>query len=177
MTTAMMTQAPPEGYRPCVGLALFNAQGLVFIGRRANQSLREHVAPGHEWQMPQGGIDKGEAPLQAATRELQEETNVTSVALLAEAQGWLAYDLPVDIGKEAWKGRWRGQAQKWFAFRLTGPDSEIDIEKPAGGHKAEFDAWRWERLDATPSLIIPFKQGVYREVAALFAPFAAPAGA
>ncbi|MDP3408489.1 RNA pyrophosphohydrolase [Bosea sp. (in: a-proteobacteria)] len=177
MTTAMMTQAPPEGYRPCVGLALFNAQGLVFIGRRANQSLREHVAPGHEWQMPQGGIDKGEAPLQAATRELQEETNVTSVALLAEAPGWLAYDLPVDIGKEAWKGRWRGQAQKWFAFRLTGPDSEIDIEKPAGGHKAEFDAWRWERLDATPSLIIPFKQGVYREVAALFAPFAAPAGA
>lgn len=175
MMTAMMTQAPPEGYRPCVGLALFNAQGLVFIGRRANQSLREHVAPGHEWQMPQGGIDKGEAPLQAATRELHEETNVTSVALLAEAPGWLAYDLPIDIGKEAWKGRWRGQAQKWFAFRLTGPDSEIDIETPAGGHKAEFDAWRWERLDATPSLIIPFKQGVYREVSALFAPFAAPA--
>lgn len=177
MTTASMTQAPPEGYRPCVGLALFNAQGLVFIGRRANQSLREHVAPGHEWQMPQGGIDKGEAPLQAATRELREETSVTSVALLAEAPGWLAYDLPVDIGKEAWKGRWRGQAQKWFAFRLTGPDSEIDIATPAGGHKAEFDAWRWERLDATPSLIIPFKQGVYREVAALFAPFTGPGGA
>jgi len=177
MTTTAMSESPPEGYRPCVGLALFNAQGLVFIGRRANQSLREHVAPGHEWQMPQGGIDKGEAPLQAATRELQEETNVTSVALLAEAPGWLAYDLPVDIGKEAWKGRWRGQAQKWFAFRLTGPDSEIDIATPAGGHKAEFDAWRWERLDATPSLIIPFKQGVYREVATLFAPFTGPGGA
>lgn len=168
----MMLPTPPEDYRPCVGLALFNAQGLVFIGRRANKSLREHVAEGHEWQMPQGGIDKGETPLQAATRELQEETNVTSVTLLAETPGWLAYDLPADIGKEAWKGRWRGQAQKWFAFRLTGPDSEIDIENPAGGHKAEFDAWRWERLDKTPALIIPFKQAVYREVATLFAPFA-----
>ena len=172
MTESLMSETPPDGYRPCVGLALFNARSLVFIGRRANKSLREHVAEGHEWQMPQGGIDEGETPLQAARRELQEETNVTSTALLAEAPGWLAYDLPVDIGREAWKGRWRGQAQKWFAFRLTGPDSEIDIETPAGGHKAEFDAWRWERLDATPSLIIPFKQGVYREVAALFAPFA-----
>ena len=173
MTGSSMTDAPPEGYRPCVGLALFNAQGLVFVGRRANRSLREHVAEGHEWQMPQGGIDAGETPLEAARRELQEETNVTSATLLAETPGWLAYDLPADIGKEAWKGRWRGQAQKWFAFRLTAPDGEIDIETPAGGHKAEFDAWRWERLEATPSLIIPFKQGVYREVAALFAPFAA----
>jgi len=172
MTKTTMTDAPPEGYRPCVGLALFNAKGLVFVGRRANRALREHVAEGHEWQMPQGGIDKGEAPLEAATRELQEETNVTSVTLLAEAPGWLAYDLPADIGKEAWKGRWRGQAQKWFAFRLTGADDEIDIETPAGGHKPEFDAWRWERLDRTPALIIPFKQGVYREVATLFAPFA-----
>lgn len=169
----MTSQTPPEGYRPCVGLALFNAEGLVFIGRRANKSLREHVAPGHEWQMPQGGIDAGETPLQAAIRELQEETNVTSVALLAESPGWLAYDLPSDIGKQAWKGRWRGQAQKWFAFRLTGPDSEIDIATPAGGHKAEFDAWRWERLERTVDLIIPFKQGVYREVEALFSPFAA----
>lgn len=167
-----MTETPPDGYRPCVGLALFNAEGLVFVGRRANKNQREHVAPGHEWQMPQGGIDAGETPLQAATRELQEETNVTSVALLAESPGWLAYDLPAEIGKQAWKGRWRGQAQKWFAFRLTGPDSEIDIANPAGGHKAEFDAWRWAKLAETPELIIPFKQGVYRQVAALFAPFA-----
>jgi putative (di)nucleoside polyphosphate hydrolase len=167
-----MIASPPKGYRPCVGLALFNAQGLVFIGRRANRSLREHVAEGHEWQMPQGGIDAGETPLQAARRELQEETNVTSATLLAEAPGWLSYDLPVDIGKEAWRGRWRGQAQKWFAFRLDGPDDEINTLTPAGGHKAEFDAWRWEKLERTPALIIPFKREVYLQVATLFAPFA-----
>jgi putative (di)nucleoside polyphosphate hydrolase len=170
-----MTDAPPDGYRPCVGLALFNAEGLVFIGRRANKKQPEHVDPGHEWQMPQGGIDAGEAPLQAAQRELQEETNVTSAVLLAEAPLWLSYDLPASIGKQAWKGRWRGQAQKWFAFRLTGPDDEINVLNPAGGHKAEFDAWRWARLDETPALIIPFKRDVYREVATLFAPFARPA--
>lgn len=164
---------PPEGYRPCVGLALFNREGLVFIGRRANRSQREHVAPGHEWQMPQGGIDAGEDPLSAARRELQEETNVSSVSLLGEAPGWLSYDLPVDIGKEAWRGRYRGQAQKWFAFRFEGPEAEIDILSPAGGHKPEFDAWRWARLAETPELIIPFKRDVYREVAGLFAPFAA----
>ncbi len=168
----MMT-TPPPGYRPCVGLALFNRQGLVFIGRRANKDLREHVAPGHEWQMPQGGIDPGETPYQAALRELQEETNVTSVSLLAEAPAWLSYDLPVDIGKQAWKGRWRGQAQKWFAFRLEAADDEINILAPAGGHKAEFDAWRWERLEETPKLIIPFKQAVYQDVVRFFAPFAA----
>lgn len=165
---------PPEGYRPCVGLALFNREGLVFVGRRANRSQREHVAPGHEWQMPQGGIDPGEDPLVAARRELQEETNVSSVSLLAQASDWLSYDLPVDIGKEAWRGRWRGQAQKWFAFRFEGPDSEIDILTPAGGHKAEFDAWRWARLEETPELIIPFKREVYREVAQRFAAFAKP---
>lgn len=159
----------PDGYRPCVGLALFNRQGLVFIGRRANKKQREHVADGHEWQMPQGGIDKGEEPLQAAYRELQEECSVTSVSLLAETTGWLTYDLPTDIATESWKGRYRGQAQKWFAFRFEGDESEINVLAPTGGHKAEFDAWRWERLDQTPSLIIPFKQQVYQQVVATFA--------
>ncbi len=170
-----MTDKAPEGYRPCVGLALFNAEGLVFVGRRADKTKREHVSPGHAWQMPQGGIDEGETPLEAARRELAEETNVMSVELLAEAPGWLTYDLPVDIRKEAWKGRWRGQAQKWFALRLTGSEDEINIHTPAGGHKAEFDAWRWARLEETPDLIIPFKRDVYRQVVGYFAPFASAA--
>ena len=164
----------PDGYRPCVGLALFNRDGRVFVGRRADKRLKEHVAPGHEWQMPQGGIDEGETPQEAALRELYEETNVRSVVLLAESPGWLSYDLPGAIARESWKGRWRGQAQKWFAFRFTGDDGEIDIAHPAGGMKPEFEAWRWVTLAETPGLIIPFKQEVYREVATLFAPFSVP---
>lgn len=167
-----MSMDAPDGYRPCVGLALFNRDGLVFVGRRANRNLKEHVAPGHEWQMPQGGIDKDESPYEAALRELREETNVSSVSLLAEHPAWLSYDLPGDIARESWKGRWRGQAQKWFAFRFSGDESEIDIAHPAGGHKPEFDAWRWAPLAETPALIIPFKQPVYTQVASIFSPFA-----
>ncbi|CAD5279942.1 RNA pyrophosphohydrolase [Bosea sp. 62] len=160
---------PPAGYRPCVGLALFNPAGLVFVGRRANRSQREHTAPGHEWQMPQGGIDAGEQPIEAAYRELREETNVSSVSLLAEAPDWLSYDLPREIGREAWRGKYRGQSQKWFAFRFDGDESEIDIQSPGGGHKPEFDAWRWVPLAETAELIIPFKREVYREVVRQFA--------
>jgi putative (di)nucleoside polyphosphate hydrolase len=160
-------------YRPCVGIALFNKAGLVFAGCRANKKLREHVAPGHEWQMPQGGIDKGEDPYAAAVRELYEETNVRSISLLAEAPDWFAYDLPGDIAKEAWKGRYRGQTQKWFAFRFEGDDSEIDVLNPGGGgHRPEFDQWRWEQLERMPELIIPFKRGVYENVLAAFRSFA-----
>ena len=164
-----------KNYRPCVGVALINQQGLVFIGRRRNKRLREHVAPGHEWQMPQGGIDDGEEPFQAALRELAEETNVTSVELLAEASDWFTYDLPDDIAKEAWKGRWCGQTQKWFALRFTGDEREIDIEHPAGGHKPEFDAWRWAPIADLPGLIIPLKRPVYERVVAEFSRLAAPA--
>ncbi len=163
-------------YRPCVGIALFNRAGLVFTGRRANKALREHVSPGHEWQMPQGGIDENEDPLKAAFRELQEETSVTTVSLIAEAPGWLTYELPDDIAKEAWRGRYRGQRQKWFAFRFEGEESEINILSPAGGHKAEFDAWRWERLTNLPELIIPFKRPVYEGVVAAFAHISAADG-
>ena len=99
------------GYRPCVGIMLLNAQGRVFIGRRRNKRLPEHVAPGHEWQMPQGGIDSGEQPLDAALRELAEETSVSSVQLLAEASDWLTYDLPNDVAKKSWRGRYRGTAR------------------------------------------------------------------
>ena len=155
-------------YRPCVGVMLINPAGLVFVGRRRNRRLVEHVAPGHEWQMPQGGIDGGEDPLAAARRELLEETNVSSISLLVEAPAWYTYDLPPDIYQKAWKGRFQGQRQKWFAFRFDGDEREINIHKPAGGHKPEFDAWRWEKMANLPALIIPFKRGVYEQVVGAF---------
>ncbi|MCB1545401.1 MAG: RNA pyrophosphohydrolase [Rhodoblastus sp.] len=149
---------------------LVNAQGLVFIGRRRNKRQPEHVAPGHEWQMPQGGIDPGEQPYAAALRELHEETNVRSVELIAEAPAWYSYDLPQDVAKKAWRGGYRGQTQKWYALRFTGAESEIDIHDPGPGHKPEFDAWRWEDVLRLPELIIPFKRQVYEQVVADFAP-------
>ena len=166
-----MTKTLP--YRPCVGVMLVNAQGLVFIGRRRNKRQPEHVAPGHEWQMPQGGIDPGEEPYAAALRELHEETNVRSVTLIAEAPAWYSYDLPADVANKSWRGGYRGQTQKWFALRFVGADSEIDIHDPGPGHKPEFDAWRWERIERLPELIIPFKRPVYEQVVRDFAPFVA----
>jgi putative (di)nucleoside polyphosphate hydrolase len=163
-------------YRPCVGIALFNLDGLVFVGRRRAENGAAQAADGYAWQMPQGGIDRGESPYDAAIRELHEETGVRSVAFIAEAPEWYAYDLPSAVAGRAWRGRYRGQTQKWFAFRFTGPDEEIDIGRP-GGHKPEFDEWRWEILSRLPSLIIPFKRPVYEKVVAAFAPFAAPAEA
>lgn len=162
-------------YRPCVGIVLINRDGLVFIGRRRQESGPEHVADGYAWQMPQGGIDPGEEPLEAAVRELYEETGVRSAALIGEAPEWYAYDLPWVVAGRAWKGRYRGQMQRWFAFRFTGPESEIDIRHPGGGrHRPEFDAWRWERMAALPDLIIPFKRPVYEKVVDAFGVLAAP---
>lgn len=156
-------------YRPCVGIMLINKAGLVFIGRRRNKALREHVAPNHEWQMPQGGIDDQEDAFIAAKRELLEETGVSSVSLLAEASDWFAYDLPQDIAQEAWKGRYKGQRQKWFALRFEGDETEINIDSPPHGLHAEFDAWRWEKMAHLPDLIIPFKRPVYERVVQEFA--------
>lgn len=162
-----------QAYRPCVGVALFNVAGKVWIGHRVKPKKGGALIAGHEWQMPQGGIDAGETPLEAAKRELFEETNVRSIAPLAEAPEWLRYDLPGKGAGERWHGRYRGQTQKWFAFRFCGAESEIDVARPAGGgHEAEFSDWRWERLDALPTLVAPFKREVYLSVAALFAPFA-----
>ncbi len=161
-------------YRPSAGVALINRAGEVFLGRRGRSREAKLVA-GHEWQMPQGGIDEGEAPYAAALRELHEETNVASTSLIAEAPDWLTYDLPIEAGNR-WQGRYRGQTQKWFLLRFEGEDAEIDIRRPAGGaHKPEFDAWRWEKFAAVPELVVPFKRQVYEQVVALFAPLAKPA--
>lgn len=154
-------------YRLAVGIMLLNRDGWVFVGRRAGRSV-EHVAKGFEWQMPQGGINAGEEPRSAALRELFEETNVTSVEFLAEAPEWLAYDLPDSVRRSAWRGRYRGQKQRWFAFRFTGDEAEIDIANPGGGERPEFVAWRWEEMRRLPELIIPFKRDVYVQVISVF---------
>jgi putative (di)nucleoside polyphosphate hydrolase len=159
-------------YRPCVGLVVFNREGLAFIGRRIDGP--EHVDLTHAWQMPQGGIDAGEQPWQAARRELHEETNIRSIERVGEIAEWLSYDIPRDLIGQAWNGRYRGQTQKWFAVRFTGAESEIDIAHPGGAHEPEFSAWRWEKLQNIPELVVPFKQPVYERVVAEFSKFAHP---
>jgi putative (di)nucleoside polyphosphate hydrolase len=159
-------------YRPCVGIMLISRAGQVWVGRRVPKWSEDRSA--YIWQMPQGGIAPGEDERAAALRELQEETAVRSVEVLAEAPGWFSYDLPNELLGVALKGRYRGQRQKWFAMRFTGKDSEIDIS-PREGHKAEFDDWRWADLADLPQYIVPFKRQIYEDVIATFAPLVAPA--
>lgn len=153
-------------YRPCVGVMLLNGAGLVFIGRRIGGP--EHVDRTHAWQMPQGGIDPGEDPWSAALRELREETNIRSVERLGEIAEWLQYEIPPDILGQAWKGKYRGQRQKWFALRFIGDEREIDIAQPDGTHTAEFAAWRWAPMRTLPDLVVPFKRAVYERVVGEF---------
>ena len=161
-------------YRPCVGVMLLNAHGQVFIGRRKSEAGPEHVDAQHAWQMPQGGIDDGEDPRDAAFRELYEETNVQSARIIAEAPDWFSYDLPDEIIKRSWKGRYRGQTQKWFAMLFEGSDDEIDIHSPGHGkHRPEFNDWRWTDMASLPGLIIPFKRPVYEQVVTAFSHLAA----
>lgn len=155
-------------YRPCVGVMVLNRDGLVWAGRRIAEDDSEMAGAKNLWQMPQGGIDAGEDPLPAARRELFEETGIRSVSLLAEAPGWIRYDLPREVLGIALKGKFRGQTQKWFAFRFEGDESEIAINPPPGGHAPEFDAWAWRPMAELPELIVPFKRKVYEEVVAAF---------
>ena len=158
---------PPEEiaklpYRPCVGVMLMNKDGNVFVGQRNDQSA-------DAWQMPQGGVDEGEAPQEAALRELWEETGVTAdlVSIVAESQQWLPYDLPHDLVPRIWKGRYRGQEQKWFLFRFHGSDDQVNIETD----HPEFSTWRWQEPEHLVERIVPFKRAVYEKVVEEFAPF------
>lgn len=163
-----MTDKETLPYRPCVGIMLLNRQGLAFVGQRADRSDAPEGV-GQWWQMPQGGVDEGEQPEQAARRELFEETGVRSINVIARTKDWLVYDLPQHLIGVAWEGRYRGQKQMWFAARFEGPDSEINLS-PREGHEPEFDAWQWVRVEQLPALIVPFKRAVYERVVEEFAP-------
>jgi putative (di)nucleoside polyphosphate hydrolase len=157
-------------YRPNVGIALFNGQGRVLIGRRFRDDGPEIILPGREWQMPQGGVDAGEDLREAAFRELWEETGVRDAHYLAETD-WLTYDFPPYNGPPHRLAKFRGQRQKWFALRFAGDETSIDPLTPRNDQPAEFDAWRWEGLSRVADLVVPFRRQVYREVARQFARF------
>lgn len=156
-------------YRPCVGIMVLNRQGLVWAGRRLAEGNSEYDGSPQLWQMPQGGIDPGEDPEAASLRELYEETGMKSVSRLAEASRWINYDLPEKLIGIGLKGKYRGQTQRWFAYRFEGSESEIAINPPPGGNTAEFDAWEWKPMQDLPGLIVPFKRQVYEDVVAEFA--------
>jgi len=155
----------PSRYRANVGLAVFSAAGHVFVGRRINGR------GAFQWQLPQGGVDKGEEPHEAALRELEEEIGVAPklVDILQETDDWLYYDFPIDLRKRM-GGPYLGQRQKWFALRFKGSDSDVRLDK----HTPEFDAWRWSKLSEIPELIVPFKRPVYEDVAKRFEPWTKP---
>jgi len=150
-----MVNAESLPYRPCVGVVLIDARGMVFAGQRID-------SPTPAWQMPQGGIDEGETPREAAYRELREETGVTrdKVEFVGKTHGWVTYDLPPELLGKVWGGKYRGQRQKWFLFRFKGQDADVKI---ASDHP-EFSTWRWILADEMVESIVPFKRAVYDEV-------------
>lgn len=150
---------PDLPYRPCAGIMLLNRDGLVFVGQRIDATVEA-------WQMPQGGIDEGEDALAAAIRELGEEAGVAphQIELIAQAPHELFYDLPPELVREVWRGKWRGQRQRWFLFRFLGEDADIRIDTE---HR-EFRAWRWIEPAELPHVIVPFKRALYEDVLAAF---------
>lgn len=146
-------------YRPCVGLMVLNREGQVFVAQRIDERTQA-------WQMPQGGIDPGESPREAALREMKEEIGTGNAEMLAESREWHHYDLPAYLIPRVWGGRYRGQAQRWFALRFLGSDDEIKLD----GHHPEFSAWCWADLERLPELIVPFKRDVYTKVIDEFRP-------
>ena len=155
----MSYRASSQHYRRGVGVMLLDASDRVFVAQRID-------LPGEAWQMPQGGIDRGETPCAAAYRELAEEIGTDKATILAESRAWLRYDFPPELAGKAWGGRYRGQSQKWFLMRFTGTDRDIDLatERP------EFSAWRWAPMAALPDLIVAFKRPLYRALVAEFEP-------
>ena len=160
MVMARVSELP---YRPCVGMFLINDAGKVLVGRRIG-------AEEDAWQMPQGGIDAGEAPAAAALRELEEEIGTGNARIIGEAAGWVRYDLPGDLIGKVWQGRYRGQNQKWFALRFLGSDDEID---PAGVANPEFDGWQWMDAGDLAANVVAFKREIYAMIVAEFAPLLA----
>ena len=154
-------------YRPNVGAALFNREGLVLVARRADLRSGARV-----WQLPQGGIDANEAPAAAVLRELREEIGTDKAEIIGEHPDWLSYDLPAHLLGRSLGGRYRGQRQRWFALRFTGSDDEIRLDLDT---HPEFDAWKWLELAALPRQEVGFKQTIYTILAISFAPFALPA--
>jgi putative (di)nucleoside polyphosphate hydrolase len=144
-------------YRPCVGIMLFNKDGEVFVGKRIDQTVEG-------WQMPQGGIDEGETPRQAALRELREEVGTEKAEIIGEMDDWVTYDLPPHLIGVAFHGKYKGQRQKWFALRFLGQDADIDLT----AHEPEFSAYRWLALETLPHVIVPFKRRTYAAVIAAF---------
>lgn len=147
------TEAPPNNYRPCAGIVLINKAGLIFIGERRGMA-------GNNWQMPQGGIDEGEDPLDAAKRELFEETGIRQITLLAEGASWYCYEVPAERRPDYWGKRYIGQCQRWFAFRFTGNDDDVNLDH----HEPEFNLWRWASADEVLNLAVSFKRQVYESV-------------
>ena len=154
-------------YRPGVGIVLINQDRKIWIGRRMAKDGGDHKS----WQMPQGGIDGSEPPAEAALRELAEETGTDKAEIIGQTDDWLTYELPPNRVGLALRGKYRGQKQLWFAMRFIGEDSDFNILEPPGGHKPEFDDWRWAEAQNVIDLIIPFKQEVYRQVLQTFRSF------